>query len=138
MTRDIKQRKHDHLKLALDDNLKYKVTAGFERWRFVHNALPEMDLDEVDPSTSFLGKPLEFPLLISSMSGGLAQGSTLNATLAAAAEAAGCALGVGSIRAALEDDTVRDSFLVARQKAPHAVLLANIGLVQIRQPLMLI
>ena len=131
MIRDIKQRKHDHLKLAQDEALKFQVSAGFDRWRFIHNALPEMNLDEVDPSTVFLGKPLQFPFLISSMSGGLEQGATLNATLAAAAEAAGCALAVGSIRPALEDPAARESFLVARQKAPTTVVLANIGLVQV-------
>ena len=130
MTRDTEQRKRDHLQLAQNSALNFDISAGFERWRFIHNALPELDLQAVDTSTRFLGKPLSFPLIISSMSGGLVEGFTLNATLAQAAEAVGCALGLGSIRAALEDTTRRDSFLIAREKAPTTVILANLGIAQ--------
>lgn len=131
MTRDIKQRKLDHLKLAQDDALKFSISAGFERWRFIHNALPELNLREIDTSTTFLGKTLSFPLLISSMSGGTQESYAFNASLAEAAERLGCALGLGSIRAALEDEKARDSFLVAREKAPTAVIMANLGIAQI-------
>ena len=132
MTRDIEQRKDDHLKLAQNEALRFSISAGFQHWRFIHNALPEINLAAVNTSTTFLGKRLSFPLLISSMSGGSHQGSQLNNTLALAAESVGCALGVGSIRAALEQESVRDSFLIAREKAPTTVLLANIGLAQIK------
>ncbi len=131
MTRDIKQRKRDHLKLAQDDALKFSISAGFEQWRFIHNALPELDLKEIDTSTTFLGKTLKFPLLISSMSGGTQASYQFNATLAEAAENVGCALGLGSMRTALEDERTRDSFLIAREKAPTAVILANLGIAQI-------
>jgi len=131
LTRDTEQRKRDHLKLAQDEALNFSISAGFDRWRFVHNALPEINLSEVDTSTTFLGKQLQFPLLISSMSGGVQESLNFNATLASAAEKVGCALGLGSIRAALEDDQVRDSFLVAREKAPTAIILANLGIAQV-------
>ncbi len=131
MTKDIEQRKRDHLKLAQDETLKFSTSAGFERWRFIHNALPELNLDQVDTTTNFLGKSLNFPLLISSMSGGVAESFSFNAHLAQAAERVGCALGLGSIRAALENESVRDSFLIARQEAPSAIILANLGIAQI-------
>jgi len=128
--KDISQRKKEHLKLAQDENLKFS-TAGFENWRFIHNALPEIDLEVVDTSTNFLNKELGFPLLISSMSGGTEEALTLNAILAEAAEEVGCALGLGSIRAALEDESQQSSFQIAREKAPTAVLLANLGIAQV-------
>ncbi len=131
MTRDIEQRKRDHLKLAQDDALKFSISAGFDRWRFIHNALPEINLSEIDTSTTFLGKPLQFPLLISSMSGGAQESYAFNASLGEAAERVGCALGLGSIRAAMEHEAHRDSFLIAREKAPTVVLLANLGIAQI-------
>jgi len=133
LTRDIRQRKRDHLRLAQDESLKFDISAGFERWRFIHNALPEIDLQEVDTSTNFLGKKLQFPLLISSMSGGTDESCAFNATLAEAAEITGCALGLGSIRAALEEPTAKESFLVAREKAPETVVLANLGISQAMQ-----
>lgn len=131
MTKDIKQRKQDHLKLAQDDSLGFNISAGFESWRFIHNALPELDLKDVDTSTGFLNKTLSFPLLISSMTGGTEEALAFNALLAEAAEQTGCALGLGSIRPALEDESSRHSFLVAREKAPEAVILANLGIGQV-------
>ena len=131
MTRDIEQRKRDHLRLAQDDTLKFSISAGFDEWRFIHNALPELDLKEIDTSTTFLGKALQFPLLISSMSGGVKESFAFNASLGEAAEKTGCALGLGSIRAAIEDDSQRDSFMIAREHAPSAVILANLGIAQI-------
>ncbi len=131
MTRDIEQRKRDHLNLAQEKALNFSISAGFDRWRFIHNALPEINLDEIDTRTTFLGKELQFPLLISSMSGGVEESFNLNANLAIAAESVGCALGLGSIRAALENEKVCDSFLVAREKAPTAVIMANLGIAQI-------
>ena len=131
MTRDTEQRKRDHLNLAQEKALNFSISAGFDCWRFIHNALPEINLDEVDTRTVFLGKELQFPLLISSMSGGVEESFNLNANLALAAESVGCALGLGSIRAALENEKVRDSFLVAREKAPGAVIMANLGIAQI-------
>ena len=131
MTKDIEHRKRDHLILAQDRSLNFSISAGFDQWRFIHNALPEIDLQDVDTSTQFLGKRLSIPLLISSMSGGVKEGLALNATLAEAAEATGCALGLGSIRAALEDDALGESFLIARERAPRSVILANIGIGQI-------
>jgi len=137
LTKDTERRKRDHLILAQDRSLNFTISAGFDRWRFIHNALPELDLDDIDTSTQFLGRRLSFPLLISSMSGGTSESLGLNSTLAIAAEAVGCALGLGSIRAAIEDPTLRDSFLIARDQAPSAVILANIGISQIQNPNML-
>ncbi len=134
MTKGIEHRKRDHLILAQDRSLNFSISAGFDRWRFIHNALPEIDLEEVDTSTNFLGKRLSLPLLISSMSGGVQESFLLNAALAVATETAGCALGLGSIRAAIEDKSLQDSFLIARENAPNAVILANIGISQIIKP----
>ena len=131
MTKDIEQRKRDHLKLAQDEALEFPIKAGFDQWRFMHNALPELDLQEVDTRTTWLGKQLSFPLLISSMSGGIEESLSFNATLAEAAEQVGCAFGLGSMRSALEGGSARDSFLVAREKAPTTIVLANLGIAQI-------
>ena len=133
MTKPIEQRKRDHLVLARDESNQFASSAGFENWRFVHDALPDLNLEDVDTRFEFLGKQLAFPFLISSMSGGVEEASNLNATLAAAAQEAGCAMGLGSIRPVLEHPELGDSFLVARRNAPDIVLLANLGLAQLVQ-----
>ncbi|MCB0193728.1 MAG: type 2 isopentenyl-diphosphate Delta-isomerase, partial [Anaerolineae bacterium] len=106
------------------------LTTGLENYHFLHQAVPELNFDQLDTSIMFFGKRLQAPLLISSMTGGTNQATQINRTLAQAAEATGIAMGVGSQRAALEDSQLAASFQV-RSVAPNAVLLANLGAVQL-------
>ncbi len=125
------QRKADHIRINLDEDVSAKgVTAGWERFRLEHCALPEIDLSAVDLAVEFLGHDLAVPLLISSMTGGTPQGGEINRRLATAAQTLGCAMGVGSIRAALEDPRLADSYRV-RERAPDVMLLVNLGAVQL-------
>ncbi|MCB9077504.1 MAG: type 2 isopentenyl-diphosphate Delta-isomerase [Anaerolineaceae bacterium] len=125
------QRKADHIRINLEEDVNFRtLTTGLEHYHFLHQALPELNLAEVDTSISFLGKTLQAPLLISSMTGGTEQAAQINRTLAAAAEATGIAIGVGSQRPALEDSSLAASFQV-REQAPTTVLLANLGAVQL-------
>jgi isopentenyl-diphosphate Delta-isomerase len=125
------QRKKEHLELCLDtDKVTGPSGTGLHRYTFVHNALPELDIDEIDLSTTFLGKRLKAPLLISSMTGGFELARRVNRNLAAAAQELGLAMGVGSQRVALEEHSVANSFKV-RDLAPDILLLGNLGAVQL-------
>jgi isopentenyl-diphosphate delta-isomerase len=125
------QRKSDHIRINLQEDVDFKnVFTGFERYRFVHCALPGFDLDSVDISTTLLGRRLAAPLLISSMTGGTPESSAVNRRLAEAAQAAGIGMGVGSQRAALEDPSLVDTYRV-RHLAPDILLLANLGAIQL-------
>jgi isopentenyl-diphosphate delta-isomerase len=125
------QRKEDHIRINLEEDVNFRqLTTGLEHYHFLHQALPEMDMAGVDLSISLFGKTLRAPLLISSMTGGTEQAQLLNRILAEAAEISGIAMGVGSQRAAIEDPTLTDTFVV-RPIAPTAVLLANLGAVQL-------
>ncbi len=123
------RRKKEHLELCLDPSVEGSG-AGLDRYAFVHNALPETDLDEIDLSTTFLGKPLKAPVVISSMTGGFELARKINRNLAAAEQRLGLAMGVGSQRVALELPAAADSFQV-RDLAPDILLLANLGAVQL-------
>lgn len=103
---------------------------GFERYQFEHNALPELDLNQVDLTTTFLNHEVKLPLLISSMTGGNEETGLINRTLAVVAQQAGMAMGVGSQRAGLEEPRNMESFKV-RQFAPGILLFANVGAVQL-------
>jgi isopentenyl-diphosphate delta-isomerase len=124
-------RKSDHIRINLQEDVEFKhVSTGFERYRFVHCALPELDLEEVDTATTLLGKRMAAPLLISSMTGGTPEARAINQRLAEAAQAAGIGMGLGSQRAAIEDPALEDTFRV-RHVAPDILLLANLGAVQL-------
>lgn len=125
------QRKQDHLRIVRDEAVNaIGITTGLERYRLVHCALPEIDLAEIDTSTQFLGRTLRAPILISGMTGGVERGAEMNRRLAAAAQALGCAMGVGSQRVAIEDPSLASLFRL-RDIAPDILLLANLGAVQL-------
>ncbi|MEX2162382.1 MAG: type 2 isopentenyl-diphosphate Delta-isomerase [Anaerolineales bacterium] len=124
------ERKADHIRINLEEDVRSKLTTGLERYFFLHNALPELNLEEVDLSLEIFGKKLKAPILISSMTGGSKDATQINQRLAEAAQAAGIALGLGSQRAALEDESLAASFKV-RNVAPDILLFANLGAVQL-------
>jgi len=130
---DIERRKADHIRINLEEDVGFdRLTTGLERYRFIHQALPEIDLRQVDLSTALFGKRVRAPLLISSMTGGTERAHAINNCLATAAQEAGIAMGLGSLRAALEDTSLASSFRV-RHVAPDILLLANLGAVQLNR-----
>jgi isopentenyl-diphosphate delta-isomerase len=127
----IVRRKVDHIKINLEQDVRSGLTSGLERYRFVHEALPELDLEAVDTSLILFGKILNAPILISSMTGGTEEAKTINRRLAEAAQEMGVAMGVGSQRAALENHDLTKTFSIARTVAPDILLFANLGAVQL-------
>lgn len=130
------RRKDEHLDLARTRRVEPPGTApGWTDVTLVHEALPEVDLDEIDLSVRFLGRRLALPLVIAAMTGGHEGAAEINATLAAAAERHGLAMGLGSQRVALRDPGLAGTYAVAREHAPTAFLIGNIGAAQlIEQP----
>jgi len=127
---DTPSRKADHIRVNLEEDVRSGLPSGFERLHFVHHALPELNLLDVDTGCAFLGKRLAAPLLISSMTGGTDQASRINLALAEAAQAGRIAMGLGSQRVALEDARWEHSFQV-RKVAPDILLFANLGAIQL-------
>jgi len=124
------RRKDEHLRINLQEDVRSGLGTGLDRYRFVHQALPEIDLEDVRTDLTVFGRDLAAPLLISSMTGGTPEGARINRHLAEAAQAVGVALGVGSQRAALEDAEAEATFRV-RAYAPDVLLFANLGAVQL-------
>jgi isopentenyl-diphosphate Delta-isomerase len=126
----VSKRKTDHIDINLRKDVSSDLTPGLEHYHFLHNALPEINLQEIDISTKFLSKTLKIPLLISSMTGGTEEGQKINRTLALAAAHFGIAMGVGSQRAAIDNPDAVDTFQV-RDLAPDILLFSNLGAVQL-------
>jgi isopentenyl-diphosphate delta-isomerase len=113
-------RKKQHLEICLDtESVSSHSSTGLDRYRFIHNALPELDLDEIDVGAKFLGRKLRAPIMISSMTGGFDLARKVNRNLAAAAQELGIAMGVGSQRVAIEEPAAA---VVSRDVAPDILL----------------
>jgi isopentenyl-diphosphate delta-isomerase len=125
-------RKKQHVDITLTKDVRFRgKTTGLERLEFVHNALPELNLDEIDTGTRFLGKELSLPLMVSCMTGGYAGALAINRDLAAVCESARIALGVGSQRQALEESQYHRTFSVVRESAPTIPIVGNIGAAEV-------
>ena len=132
MAEKTEKRKADHIRICLEEKAQArKATAGFEDIQLVHRALPEIDKQEINLSTTFLGKKFNAPLIVGAMTGGTEEATQINASIAEAVEKLGLGMGVGSQRAAIEDQKLEKTYAVARKKAPSAFLIANIGGVQL-------
>ncbi|RLI02771.1 type 2 isopentenyl-diphosphate Delta-isomerase, partial [Candidatus Bathyarchaeota archaeon] len=128
----IKKRKTDHIYICLNEDVEAKkITTGFEDIFFIHRALPELNLEEIDLTTEVFGYKFSAPIMISSITGGAEEAIKINASIAEAIEELGLGMGVGSQRAALENPNLRRTYTIVRKKAPNAFLAANIGASQI-------
>ena len=125
------RRKREHIEVINRDQGVERNGHFFDAIQLQHRAMPELNLNDVDPSIKVMGKQLSFPLLISSMTGGDdALVAKVNQHLAEAAQITGVAMGVGSQRVMLEDAKAEASFDL-RRYAPDALLFANIGAIQL-------
>ncbi len=126
----ISERKTEHIQINLEKDVISGLTNGLEDFRFIHQALPELNLAEIDLSQTLFGKYQPVPVLVSSMTGGTETAARLNQILATAAQEVGLAMGVGSQRAAIKDPGTKSTFQV-RRYAPDILLFANLGAVQL-------
>ncbi len=133
MAEGISERKRSHLDLCAQDEVEYAgKTTLLEDVDLVHDALPELALDEIDVSVRFLGRALRAPLLITGMTGGTDEAAAINQALAQVAEERGIAFGLGSQRAMQRTPELGYTFAV-RTHAPTTLVLANLGVVQARE-----
>jgi isopentenyl-diphosphate Delta-isomerase len=126
----ISSRKSDHIRINLEENVLSGLTTGLEHYRFIHQALPELNLNQIDYSQKLFGRLVRAPILISSMTGGTQEAAQINRILASAAQQTGIAMGLGSQRAAIEAPELAPTFQV-RGLAPDALLFANLGAIQL-------
>lgn len=128
------KRKKEHLELCLTDEVSFKdKTTGFEKYDFLHYAISEVDITKINFGTKFLKKKINYPFLISCMTGGIEASESINAKLSVAANELNIALGVGSQRQALENKSFHQTYKIIRQNAPGIPILSNIGAAQIAE-----
>jgi isopentenyl-diphosphate delta-isomerase len=126
------QRKKEHIELCLTDEVAFKEkTTGFEKYDFEHYAITEVDITKIDFHAKFFTKKINYPFLISCMTGGTSKAEDINAQLSIAANQLNIPLGVGSQKQALENTNYHKSYKIIRQNAPDIPILGNIGASQI-------
>ncbi len=123
-------RKMDHLRITLLMDVEAGST-WFEYVKPVHRAAPEINMKDVDTSVEVFGKKLNAPIIVTGMTGGNEAAAKVNAAIAEVVEELGLGMGVGSQRAAIEHPELEWTFKIAREKAPNALLIANIGAPQL-------
>lgn len=128
------KRKREHIELCLTNEVAFKnKTNGFDKYDFVHYAITEVDISKINFETKFLKKKINYPFLISCMTGGVDAAENINARLSLAANELNIALGVGSQRQALENKSFHHTYKVIRKNAPNIPILGNIGSAQIAE-----
>jgi isopentenyl-diphosphate delta-isomerase len=108
-------------------------TTGLEKYDFEPYASTEVEFDKIDLKTKFFSHEINFPFLISCMTGGSRESVDINSELAAAANELKIPIGVGSQRQALENDSYHQSYKIIREKAPDVPVLSNIGASEFRK-----
>ena len=122
-----RRRKIEHIDICVQENVQCNKPTMFEDITFIHNAMPEINKDNIDLTTNFLGLRADAPIMIAAMTGGHPDTTDINKRLAEAAEQLRIPIGVGSQRAAIEDESLASTFRVVRDSAPSVPVIANIG-----------
>lgn len=126
-------RKVEHVNIVLRKNVQFaRKTTGFEEVEVEYHSLPELDADQIETHTKFLGHTFAFPYMVSSMTGGHEKVAKINQDIARACEETHIGMGLGSTRAAIENPKTFSSFDV-RKHAPHIFLACNLGVSQLKQ-----
>lgn len=127
-------RKKEHLELSLNADVSFKFkTNGFEHYDFIHDALTEVELEKINFETKFFKKKVNYPFIISCMTGGTGEAENINAHLAIAAEELKIPIGVGSQRQALENKNYKNTYHIIRKNAKSVPVLGNLGAAELVQ-----
>lgn len=128
------QRKKEHIQLCLTDDVAFKTKSnGFDKYDFIHYAITEVDISKISFQTKFLSHKINYPFLISCMTGGTSEAEKINERLARIAEELKIPIGVGSQRQALENKEFHNSYKIIRKTAKSVSVLGNIGAAQVVQ-----
>ncbi|MFA3781861.1 type 2 isopentenyl-diphosphate Delta-isomerase [Melioribacteraceae bacterium 4301-Me] len=126
------RRKKDHIKISLTDEANYKIkTNGFDKYEFEHYAITEVEYNKIDLSTKFFSHKINYPFIISCMTGGTKEAENINKKLAIVASELNIPIGVGSLRQALENSKQHSSYKIIRKNAKDIPILGNVGAAQI-------
>jgi isopentenyl-diphosphate delta-isomerase len=123
----MEDRKKDHIHLAFEATIS-EIQADT---RFMYEPMLAAHPNEKAGSFSFLGKEMQYPFWISSMTGGTQIAKTINTRLAKVAGEFGLGMGLGSCRTLLSSDSYLPDFNIREFIGPTAPLFSNLGIAQL-------
>ncbi len=126
-------RKKNHIELSMNPDNQAVGFSGLENIELIHEALPDLDFEQISTETSNLNKKLKTPLYVNSMTAGHGQSTSLNAMIAEVCQERGWMMGVGSQRRELLDPDSAKEWKTLRESAPQAMIIGNIGIAQLIQ-----
>ncbi|MBA2648690.1 MAG: type 2 isopentenyl-diphosphate Delta-isomerase [Legionella sp.] len=127
------QRKRDHIKLALMPVNQSSELNPFDDFSLCHEALPDINFNEISIKSTRFNNSIETPFIVSSMTAGHDTALKLNHCLIEACAQSKWSMGVGSQRRELTDKSASSEWAVLRQQFPNVSLFSNLGLAQIIQ-----
>ena len=125
----MQKRKKDHLEIVLEE----QTESSYNHWddfHFIHNALPNVNIDDIDLSIRLFGKKMDAPVIMAGMTGGFSKAKKINEKFAQVAEKYHIGMGVGSQRAGLEDPSLVDTYSVIKNY-DIPLKIANLGAPQL-------
>ncbi|MCL7382870.1 MAG: type 2 isopentenyl-diphosphate Delta-isomerase [Thaumarchaeota archaeon] len=132
MVGELSSRKRDHIRICTERDVEFKKkTTWFEYVELIHNPLPEVDFNEIKLEASFLSRTFNYPLVIEGMTGGIPEAYKINKNLAEAALQLNIPLGVGSQRAGIRNESLKETYRIVRDISPSIFVIGNIGAVQL-------
>ncbi len=132
ITKDTESRKSDHIEISLNKDVSFQnKTTGFEEIELIHHALPELNFEEIDTRITLFNKEFNVPILIEAMTGGNKKSKEINEILANIAVEYNIPMGLGSQRAAIENENLINTYKIARDVSDELFLIGNIGAAQL-------
>ena len=120
------KRKIEHIEHAL--NSSSSQSTSMQDITFVHQALPDLDVNDVSLNTQIGGLIISSPIFINAMTGGGGKATeNINRQLAQVANVFHIPMAVGSQMAAIKDENEQQSYKVVRQYHPRGLVFANVG-----------
>ncbi|MCH5461449.1 type 2 isopentenyl-diphosphate Delta-isomerase [Lactobacillus sp. LC28-10] len=126
MTSQQSHRKDEHVSLAEKFHRPAEFSS-FDQVRILHQSLPELALSDIDTTTLFEQRRIDYPILIEAMTGGSERTGKLNAQLAQLAATAHLPMAVGSQSVALKEPALSSTFTVVRNYNHDGMVIANLG-----------
>ncbi len=127
----ISNRKSSHVDIVLHEEVDYQKSSGFDRYEFLHCALPELNFGEINTTVKFFTHEFSAPIFVSSMTGGFDRARKINSAMAQLCKQKSIGMGVGSQRQALDNDDYLESFKVVRKISKDIFVMGNIGAAQV-------